>query len=78
MRMKILLICRRCGYEEQSTSEKTFIKKVIMWDHVKKAHPGMAERLMRTYAVLLNDFFHIESSGHAAHMLFNASVLREV
>ncbi len=78
MRMKILLTCRGCGYEEWSTSEKTFINKVIMWNHVKKAHPGMAERLMRTYDVLPNDFFHIESSERAARMPFNASVLREV
>jgi len=64
--MDILLTCRECGHQEWSSTEKTLINKIIMWNHVKKVHPGMATRLMRNYNMLPNDFFRLELSHKSA------------
>jgi hypothetical protein len=55
--MKVLLICSECDYREQSSSDRPLIHKIIMWNHVKKAHPKTAERIMRMYKVIPNDLY---------------------
>ena len=55
--MKILLRCTECDYQEQSGSDKEMMHKIIMWNHVKKAHTTMAERIMRMYQTVPNDLY---------------------
>ena len=57
--MKVTLICSECGHAEQSSSGKELINKIIMWNHVKKAHPQTAERIMRHYKVVPNHLYGI-------------------
>lgn len=50
--MKISLVCSECEYREGSWSEKTLMNKIIMWNHVKREHPHLAERVMREHQAL--------------------------
>ena len=50
--MKVLLTCIVCDHEEWGNSDKELLNKIIMWNHVKKAHASTAERIMRTYQTL--------------------------
>lgn len=50
--MNVILICSECGHKERSSSDKHLMNKIIMWNHVKKAHPRTADRIMRMYKVV--------------------------
>ena len=63
--MNILLMCAECHYQEPSVSEKELMNKIIMWNHVKKAHPGMAERIMRIYTTVPSDLYGVRSVAEA-------------
>ncbi len=39
--MKVLLTCRECGHQDWGLAEKEFMNKVIMWNHVRRAHPSI-------------------------------------
>ncbi len=53
----VVLMCTECEYQVESSSEKRLMNKIIMWNHVKKTHPYMAERLTRAYQTLPHDLF---------------------
>lgn len=55
--MKITLLCTECHYKEAGSSEKPLMNKIIMWNHVKRAHAGVAERLMRMYTTMPSEFY---------------------
>ena len=59
--MKIALICTECEYREGGSSEKTLMNKIIMWNHVKKHHPHLAERVMREHHTLPDYLFNVSS-----------------
>ena len=37
--MKVLLTCRECGHQDWGSSDKEFMNKVKMWNHVRRDHP---------------------------------------
>ncbi len=39
--MKVLLTCRECGHQEWGVANKEFMNKVMMWNHVRRAHPSI-------------------------------------
>ncbi len=55
--MNVTLICTECGHQEASSASKHLMNKIIMWNHVKKAHPRMADRIMRMYKVVPNHLY---------------------
>lgn len=57
--MRVKLICSECGHQERSSSEKQLINKIIVWNHVKKAHPRTAERIMRHYKVVPSHLYGV-------------------
>ncbi len=58
--MKILLMCPECDYQEESSSGKELMNKIIMWNHVKVAHPHMAERIMRMYQTVPSNLYGVQ------------------
>lgn len=62
--MKIILSCTECPYREVGSSEKSLMNKIIMWNHVKRAHSAMAERLMRMYQTMPHDLY-TQNAAHA-------------
>jgi len=58
---KILLVCSECEYQENSFSEKELLNKIIMWNHVKKNHPAIAERVMRNYHVFPAHLYGVQA-----------------
>ena len=54
--MKVLLTCTECNYAEVSSADKVLMNKIIIWNHVKKAHSGV-EGVMRTYQLAPNHFY---------------------
>ena len=63
--MTILLVCTECAYRESSSSEKKLMNKIIMWNHVKKAHPRTAERIMRIYETLPSNLYGMHPATEA-------------
>jgi hypothetical protein len=57
--MKVLLTCTECTYQETGSSERTLMNKIIMWNHVKKAHPYLADRIMRVYNRVPDDLYNM-------------------
>ncbi len=57
MHMKIILSCTECGYQDWGATQKPLMNKIIMWNHVKKAHAAIAERIMRMYQTLPSDLY---------------------
>jgi predicted small metal-binding protein len=57
--MNVSLLCTECDYQESASSEKELMNRIIMWNHVKGAHVGTAERIMRIYKTVPNDFFRV-------------------
>ncbi len=55
--MHIVLTCSECDFSESSHSEKELMNKVIMWNHVKKAHASTAERIMKMYQTVPESLF---------------------
>ena len=55
--MKIALICTECEYREGGSSEKTLMNKIIMWNHIQKFHPHVAERIIRLYNRVPDDIY---------------------
>ena len=41
----VLLVCTECGYEYKGSSG-ALMNKIIMWNHIKKEHGAIAERVM--------------------------------
>ena len=58
--MQVLLSCTECDYEEWGSSNKELMNKIVMWNHVKKAHVGMADRIMRMYQTVPNNLYRTE------------------
>ena len=59
--MKLLLMCSECKYWEEGSSEKKLMNNIIMWNHVKKVHPNTADRIMRIYKTVPDDFYGVRS-----------------
>lgn len=55
--MKILLMCNECGYQEWGREAQPLMNKIIMWNHVKRAHAQKAEQIMRRYQTLPDNFY---------------------
>lgn len=47
MNNKILLMCTECSFRETGFQEKELMNKIIMWTHMKKAHPHIADQMTR-------------------------------
>jgi predicted small metal-binding protein len=47
--MNAILMCTECNYQAAGSSERGLMNKIIMWNHVQKVHPHVAERIMRIY-----------------------------
>lgn len=56
--MNIILTCSECDYIYEGPSEKMLLNKIVMWNHSKKAHPETAERIMKHYQTLPNNFYN--------------------
>lgn len=55
--MKILLECNECGYQEWGRESQPLMNKIIMWNHMRKAHAQKAEQIMARYQTLPADFY---------------------
>ncbi len=64
--MKALLMCTECDYQEGVLSEKVLMNKIIMWNHFKKVHPYVAERIMRVYNRVPDDLYDMRSAVEIA------------
>ena len=61
--MKVLLSCTECDYEEWGSTDKQLMNKIVMWNHVKKAHAGTAERIFRMYQMVPNNLYRMQHAG---------------
>ena len=59
--MQVLLSCTECDYQEIGHTDKEMMNKIIIWNHVKKAHPATAERVMRIYQRVPSSLFNMHS-----------------
>ena len=55
--MKIILSCTECDFEAEGDTHKELMNKIVMWNHVKRSHGSMAERIMRHYKTLPNHIY---------------------
>ena len=62
--MKVLLSCTECDFEEWGTSEGELMNKIKMWNHVKRAHIGMADRILRMYNTVPSHMYRMQYSGN--------------
>jgi hypothetical protein len=46
--MKALLTCRECGHNEWGNHERPLINRIKMWNHAKRAHPGLTPDMVRS------------------------------
>ncbi|MGH7141613.1 MAG: hypothetical protein ACREGH_03210 [Minisyncoccia bacterium] len=53
----LILRCNECGYEERGSETRTLMLKIGIWNHLKKAHPMRAERIMSRNETLPNTFY---------------------
>ena len=61
--MEIVLTCSECSYQGNGSSKRGMMNKIIMWNHVKRAHPSVAERIMRMHTSVPNDIYGVASTG---------------
>lgn len=47
MNNKIMLMCTECDFSKAASPEKKLINKIVMWNHMKKAHPSFADAMTR-------------------------------
>ncbi|RJQ35396.1 hypothetical protein C4556_00330 [Candidatus Parcubacteria bacterium] len=59
MRNKIVLMCTECNFCETVSQEKELMNKIIMWNHMKNAHPRMAETITRMYKTVPNKLYNV-------------------
>ncbi len=55
--MKILLECTECRYQEWGRESQPLMNKIIMWNHVKRAHAHKAEQVMARHQMLPDNFY---------------------
>lgn len=48
---KIVLMCTECSFCETGSKEKELMNEIVMWKHMKKAHPRIAESMTKYHAV---------------------------
>ena len=46
-----ILRCNRCGHEERGGTG-ILMDRIKMWNHLKREHPLLAERIMRSHDVM--------------------------
>ena len=64
--MTIELTCAECDYRESGSSDRDLMNKIIMWNHVQKVHPHVAERIMRIYNRVPDDIYDVRPLGRLA------------
>ncbi|HVV38983.1 MAG TPA: hypothetical protein VHD31_01525 [Candidatus Paceibacterota bacterium] len=57
--MNVILNCSECSYQAQGSTQKELMNKIVMWNHVKRAHPQTAERVMRSYSIMPTDLYDV-------------------
>ncbi len=62
--MKILLTCNECGYQEWGR-EGRLMNKIIMWNHIKRAHAEKADEILRRFETLPDDFYGVRQAEPA-------------
>lgn len=60
--MNIILSCSACGFEAVGSSEKELMNKIVMWNHVKRAHAETAEYVMRTSQMVPSDLYDVRQA----------------
>jgi hypothetical protein len=55
--MDTLLRCNQCGAEEPGSSHGTLMNKIKMWNHLKREHPMLAERIIKTHDIMPTSFY---------------------
>ena len=55
--MNVLLTCTECEYETWGSTQKELMNKIVMWNHVKKAHAQRAEHIMKLYQTLPDNLY---------------------
>lgn len=61
--MDTLLLCNQCGHEEPGSRSGTLMNKIKMWNHLKREHPMLAERIMKTHDTMPTSFYsHVRPS----------------
>ena len=57
--MNLVLTCSECDYKTGGSTQKQLMNKIVMWNHVKRAHPQTADRIMRTYQTMPSDLYDV-------------------
>jgi len=57
--MNLVLTCSECNYKTGGSTQKQLMNKIVMWNHVKRAHPQTADRIMRTYQTMPSDLYDV-------------------
>lgn len=58
--MQVLIACNECDFEQWGHDEGELMNKIIMWNHIKREHPALAERVLRMYQTVPNTIYRKE------------------
>ena len=50
-------MCKECAYQRAGPSENSFMHKIVMWNHIKKAHPALSARVLRLHERLPENLY---------------------
>ncbi|MGC9602706.1 MAG: hypothetical protein ABSE76_03135 [Minisyncoccia bacterium] len=64
--MNAILMCTECDYQAAGSSKGILMNKIIMWNHVQRVHPHVAERIMRIYNRVPDDIYNMRPVLKAA------------
>lgn len=64
--MNAILMCTECDYQAAGSLERVLMNKIIMWNHMQKFHPQVAERIMRIYNRVPDDIYNMRPVGRLA------------
>gem|GEM_PF-2042115 len=64
--MNAILMCTECDYQAAGSLERVLMNKIIMWNHVQRVHPQVAERIMRIYNKVPDDIYDVRPVARLA------------
>ncbi len=57
--------CSECDFEEYNSAQSKLARQTTLWEHIKKEHPHMADRIMRNYQTMPDDLYQVRVARRA-------------
>ena len=59
MKNEIVLMCTECDFSKTASQDNELMNKIIMWNHMKSAHPRIAEGITRMHKIVPNKLYNV-------------------